>query len=181
MSLDSAMGGMKIRQRNLFLEPGYFRQEQELPVGKVVAYTDGKMGWMVTPQGILNMRADILKQAQGEIFRRILHLAAAAQDESLKVTSVDPKSVEISNGAENVRLEFEESTGLPARQMYRVAGMGGAPAEVVETYSDWRDVNGIKMPFKIAVEQNGKRFADAVVAEYKFNTGLKAEEISKKP
>ena len=26
-------------------------QEQELPFGKVIAYTDGKTGWLATPQG----------------------------------------------------------------------------------------------------------------------------------
>jgi hypothetical protein len=52
---------------------------------------------------------------------------------------------------------------------------------VVATYSDWRDAGGLKMPFKEVLQQGGRKMGDVSVSEYKFNTGMKAEEISKKP
>ena len=50
-----------------------------------------------------------------------------------------------------------------------------------ETYSAWRDVNGVKVPFKIAIQQDAKAFADVVIEEFKINSGLTSEQLSKKP
>ncbi len=47
--------------------------------------------------------------------------------------------------------------------------------------SDWRDAGGgLKMPFKIGLDQDGKKAGDGTVSGYQFNTGLKAEDLSKK-
>ena len=37
------------------------------------------------------------------------------------------------------------------------------------------------MPFKIATMQNGSALRESVVSDYQFNTGLKAEDLSRKP
>jgi argininosuccinate lyase len=62
------------------------------------------------------------------------------------------------------------------REFYQAAGEG---AEVAQTFADWRDVDGIKMPYRITFEQSGKKVATAEVDEYKFNTGLKAEDVNR--
>ena len=69
---------------------------------------------------------------------------------------------------------------MPAREIYQEVGQKG-PAEVQETFSDWREVDGLKVPFKILVQQDGKPFGDLTVQEYKFNSGMKPEELSQKP
>ncbi len=79
-----------------------------------------------------------------------------------------------------VKIAFDPSTGLPARETYQQAGPGGV-ASIEEVFEDWRDVDGIKVPFKATIIQNGKKFGDAVVQEFKINTGLKPEELSQKP
>jgi len=181
MAMDAAAGGMKIKQQNRYLLPAYFRQEQELPFGKVIAYTDGQTGWLSTPQGVVPMPPPVLKQAQGELFRNLLHVILADRDASLKVNAVGKSTVEISAaGGQSVRIDFDEATGLPAREQYQEAGQNG-PSEVAEIFADWREVGGLKVPFKMTIQQDGKKLADVTVQEYKFNTGLKAEELSHKP
>jgi hypothetical protein len=51
----------------------------------------------------------------------------------------------------------------------------------VERYSDWKESNGYKYPSKVVVEQNGNKFAEATVTEFRANSGLKPEDPSKKP
>ena len=47
--------------------------------------------------------------------------------------------------------------------------------------SDWRDAgSGLKMPFKITLEQGGRTAGEGTVSAYQFNTGLKAEDLSKR-
>ncbi len=181
LSMDAAAGGMKIKQHSQYLVSGHLRQDQELPFGKISAYTDGKTGWLVTPQGVMAMPAAVLKQAQGELFRNPFRLLLSDRDSSVQVNAVGKNTVEISAAdGTSVRMEFDESTGLPARQTYQEAGQAG-PSQVEEIFADWREVSGLKVPFKVTIQQGGKKFADVTVQEYKFNSGLKAEELSKKP
>jgi zinc protease len=171
-------GGVKMKQVNRWVAPNTFRQEQ---LGTGVAYTDGKSGWLFMGQGAMPMPAPVLQQARGEIFREWLTLVLSDRDTSRTVAAVSPNAVEISTAdGLKVGIEFDDATGLPLRQTYQEPGMGGAPSEVKETFSDWRAMDGIKLPFKVLIEQNGTK-ADVTVSEIKVNTGLTAEELSKKP
>jgi hypothetical protein len=132
------------------------------------------------PQGVMPMTPQVLKQAQGEIFREAVSLLLSDRDASRTVTAAGPKSVEISAAdGQSVRVEFDDGTGLPSRMAYKEAAMGGA--EVTETLSDWREVDGIKMPFKVLMEQNGQKVGDVVISEIKINTGITPEDLSKRP
>jgi hypothetical protein len=175
----TAPGGMKIKQNNRYLTPAFFRQDQELPFGKIVAYTDGKMGWLATPQGFQPMPLPVLKQAQGEIFRSLLHVMLADRDASLTIVATGDNAIEISSKDGNrVKIELDPSSGLPTSETFR---QEGTAANIEETFSDWRDVEGLKMPFKMTLQQNGKPAGELNVQQYKWNTGLNANELSKRP
>jgi zinc protease len=178
MALDASAGGLKIKQHNSWIAPGIYRQDQILPFGSVVAFSDGKTGWVAypPPQGVLPMPAPVLKQAQGEIFREWLPLILSDRDQARTVNAVGPNAVEISAAGESVRVEFDAASGLPSGKIYKEGAL-----EVRGTYSDWREVDGIKLPFKAAIERDGKKLADVSVTELKLNTGLDAGELSKKP
>jgi len=181
MTMSAAAGSMKMKQQIRWIAPGFFRQDQMLPFGPVVAYSDGKTGWLSYPS-VGPMNASVLKQAQGEIFREWVSLILSDRDASRTVSAAGPKSAEISNAdGQSVRVEFDDATGLPVRVFYKEAGMGGPPAEVKETVSDWREVDGIKLPFKVLMEQNDQKVGEVAISEIKINTGIKPEELNKKP
>jgi hypothetical protein len=48
-------------------------------------------------------------------------------------------------------------------------------------FGDFRDVGGIQVPFKITINQGGRKFADVVVKDYKINTGLNPQELGRRP
>jgi zinc protease len=172
------MGNMKIKQTNRWLAPGILRQDQVLPMGTIVAYYDGKSGWLALPppQGVIAMPAPVVAQARGELFREWVSLM-----QSGSAMAVDANAVEIADGALKVRVEFDPATGLPSKQIYSETDMRGAPSEVKETFSDWRDVGGVKLPFKVQIEQGGKPQGTVTVSDIKINTGLDPAELSKKP
>jgi zinc protease len=181
MAMGPEAGGMKIKQVNRWIAPGTFRQDQELPMMKIIAFTDGKTGWLSTPQGLLPMPGPVLKQVQGEVFREWVTLVLSDRDPSRTVSAVGPNAVEILDAAgDSVQVDFDPATGLPVSQSFKQAGITGPPSDVKEVFSDWRDVAGIKLPFKIALDQSGRKTLSAV-SEIKLNTGLKAEDLSKKP
>ncbi len=180
-------GGMKITQESMLLAPNYLRQVQTLPFGQMTAYTDGKSGWLaMQPQGVVPMPIEVLRQAQGFLFRDLPGLMLSTRDGSRKLNVVGENTVEItaSDGPvanQSVKVEFDPATGLPAKEAYAAPGLGAGSGTIVETLSDWRETGGVKMPFKSVIDQNGKTAAEATVVDYKFNTGLKAEEMGKRP
>jgi hypothetical protein len=79
----------------------------------------------------------------------------------------------------SVVMTFDAGTGLPATETYsQAAGPGGV---VMEAYADWRESNGVKLPRKITMMQDGHHYLDITVNDISLNKGLTAEQISKKP
>jgi zinc protease len=182
LALEPAAGGFKVKQVSMYLAPGQLRQEQELPFGKVIVYSDGKTGWLSTPQGVQSMPAEVLKQVQGAIFREPTALMLSDRDASRTVNAVGDDAIEISTvDGLRVRIEFDPATGLPGRELYTEPGQNGAPAQTTDIFSDWREVAGIKLPFKEIQQENGMKMLEMTVSEHKFNSGLTAAELSKRP
>jgi hypothetical protein len=95
---------------------------------------------------------------------------------------VDDHTIEIgTSDGQSVRIEIDPSTGLPAKESYQAPAIGGASTEIAQTFADWRETSGLKMPFKAEMLQGGKKIADVTVTDYKFNTGLTEAEIGKRP
>ena len=174
--------GMKIKQTAQWVAPDVMRQTQELPFGKIVAVWDGKSGWVQSPQGTMPMPPPVQKQVSGELFRLPFKLYLSDRDNTRTVNAVGDNAFEISApGADTTRVEVDPQTGLPAKLSYQSIGMQGTAQQVVATYSDWRDVGGLKVPYKVVIEQGGQKFAEGLATDVRFNSGLTAEEVGKKP
>lgn len=177
-------GGFKARQTLRWLAPGHLRQENDLPFGKMQVYSDGRTGWMTSPQGTQPMPPPVLKQARGDLFRVLFPLLASDRDETRKVNLVAEGTIEISDAEGNsVRLLIDPRTGFPAKRIYQSAPMG-APAEIEESLSDWTEVNGLKVPRRITVTQGGKPYLEVTVEEWRIPSGgpgSTVEELSKQP
>ena len=170
---------MKVKQTNSYLAPSSLRQDIELPFGKQSVYSDGTTGWIASIQGMMGVSPAVLKQVRGEVFRQMVRLAVSDRQEGVTVSLAGPGAVEISSKeGESARLEVDEKTGLPLKISYPQEGGQGT---VVQEYSDWRDVGGMKMPFHWEITQAGKKFATVTVDDYKVNSGLTPEVLGKKP
>lgn len=175
-------GAMKASQKVFWLDPSHFRQEQQLPFGKIIAYSDGETGWIQTPQGVMPLAAPVMKQVRTELLRLWVRLALSDRNPDRTVNAVGDNVLEISDKqGTSLRVEVDTATGLPRKLSYQSSQMAGAPTTVEETYSDWRDVGGVKLPFKVSITQGGRKFAEASVQEILINQGLKAEDLARKP
>jgi zinc protease len=182
LSMAAMPAGMKVKQTNIWVAPDHFRQESQLPFGKVVVYSDGKSGWMSTPQGVRPLPGAQLKQVREELFRNYFRLLLSDRMPDRTVSSPEEGVVEISDPAgDSVKLLIDEKTGLPAKEVYKSAEPMGGPVAMEEVFEDFGPAGGIKAPKKITVNQNGKKFAELTIEEYKINTGIKPEELSKQP
>ena len=184
-SIDPAVpndGGSKIVQTDKWVAPTTFRQDATIPTGRVAVYTDGKVGWISTPQGWGALAGVPRNQVFGDLFRVYYRLLLSDRLEGRVVNAIDESSVQIADATgQMTSLEFDPLTHLLKRVSYDTQQAGGAPIYSEEIYDDFRDAGGIKVPFKVTTNQGGSKFSDAVVRDYKINTGLNPLELARRP
>jgi hypothetical protein len=158
--------------------PPAARMEQQLPFGKLTIYADGAGGgFMIGPQGQAALPAQAAKQVRDELFRLHPTLWTSDRHPDRTVNAIDANTIEISDKQNNwVKLTLDPATGLPLKATYR--GEGSAESEA--SYEEWKEVDGLKLPGKVKITQGGKPAAEMAISEYKLNSGLTAEELSKK-
>lgn len=182
LSMAAMPAGMKVKQTNIWVAPNHFRQESQLPFGKVVVYSDGKSGWMSTPQGVRPLPGAQLKQVREELFRNYFRLLLSDRMPDRTVSSPEEGAVEIGDPAgDSVKILIDEKTGLPAKEIYQSAEPMGGVVAMEEVFEDFGPAGGVKAPKKVMVNQNGKKFAEFTIEEYRINTGIKPEDLSKQP
>jgi hypothetical protein len=74
----------------------------------------------------------------------------------------------------------DPETGLPRSALYDTATATGNVA-VTETYSDYREVGGLKLPFHISITAGGRNYAEVTVKSFQANTGLQVKDLEKQP
>ena len=183
------MGGMMTAEQTThIILPDVFRQEMQLPFGAMAIFAAGDSGWMKGPQGQAPLGGAPLKQAQGAVFRVPESLLLSDRDPQRKVNfvesgEVDGKAADVieisAHEGFSVKLWIDSSSGDILKSAYQGAAMSGAPAEVEEIFSDYREVDGIRIPFKTKILQNGKDFAELTLSEAAYNSGLDQETLSK--
>ncbi len=178
--LGPAAGNMHVKQTDRWIAPTYFRQESELPTGKMSAYFDGQSGWIATGQGSGNLAGMQLKQVRGDLFRLYFRLLLSDRMEGRKVNATGDDTIEISDPTGEVTRVVVNPAGLPASVLYD-AQTTGPRVSVEEDWSDFREVGGIKVPFAVKIVQGGQKFADVTVTDFRVNTGLKVLDLGKKP
>ena len=177
-----SIGGTRITQTDRWVGPTTFRQDSTLPAGRVSAYTDGKIGWISTPQGWGSLAGSQRMQVFGDLFRVYFRLLLSDRLEDRTVNAIDDSTVQISDATGQVAsVEFDPGTGMPRRVSYDTPQAAGSAIYSEDVYEDFRDLGGIKVPFKITINQSGHRFAEVVVNEFRLNTGIKPVDLAKRP
>ena len=172
---------MKVKQTNSFVAPSALRQDIELPFGKQSVYSDGTAGWLAGMQGVQNLDATIVKQVRGETFHQIVTLVMSDRDPDRTVNYSGDGVLEISSKqGESAKLQIDEKTGMPLKISYQNPNPAGE-GSVEQVYENWKDVDGIRLPFRWTVFQGGRKFATVNVDDYKINSGLTVEALGKKP
>jgi hypothetical protein len=117
---------------------------------------DGKIGWVTTPRALLGeyevtgteldgLKLDAELMFPGQIKKVLTNLRVGFPD------TINGKEVQVvqGNGPRNLlaTIYFDKQTGLPVRMIrFGRSPIGRVPVQT--DYSDYREVNGIKFPFK---------------------------------
>ena len=138
------------------------------------------MGWIASANVAHALTGVQLRQEQSDLFRIVFPLLLSDRAPSRKLNAVDDETVEISQGEDSVKLVFDPDTGLPKNALYEAATASGM-LPVIETYSDYRDLSGLKIPYKIAITLSGRKYQDLTMKSMQINVGLKVADLEKRP
>lgn len=167
-------GTLTIQQKN----PGKIRQDIDIMGMKIIQAYNGTKGWMTNPgTGAVEDMPEVL--ATG--------LKRGAMDNDLMLNPEKNGVVFILEGRQSIEgkeyliLKETYSDGFVAthyldsetHMLFKTVAMSlGQMGEKVERetfMSDYRDVEGTKVPFSININQGGAKYATCSVKEYKFN------------
>ncbi|HJR07718.1 MAG TPA: hypothetical protein VJ842_10690 [Pyrinomonadaceae bacterium] len=157
-------GVTEIKTSLVMLYPDKIRFERTLSFGTIATVVTPAGGFFVFPRGGGEMldvqRAAFVKQLQSNPLallraRRSSGFSAAAIGAG-KAGDMSVEQVEVSSGDARATLGIDPGTGRILSFAYRGRGNSGAFGKIVQTFSDYRNVGGLTLPFKIAGTFNGE-------------------------
>ncbi len=171
-------GPMRATTRTYVEYPGRMRVDATLPAGEVVqAYVDGQ-AWLKDPRGIRDaptpmrdefaqgLRRDwialFLAVADNRVLGRVLPEEKGLAGRPLQV--VELWSTELSP----VRVAIDAGTRLVAWVSYQTGAPGGR-VTVRESFDDYRDVAGIRIPFTAVVRRDNAVMLDRTITDVQIN------------
>jgi len=177
ISSELNMGGNKVnvKQTNSWLKPMVFRQVNELPFGKIIAFFDGEKGFLKAPQGEQPLAGPFAAQVKGQLQRDYFAILQSHEVAGRSVNLVKEGELELkdANGS-MLKLFYDPKTMLPSKLAFTEGGIG---AEI--GYGDFKEVSGLKLPMQLNITQNGQ-VSTQTVTDWKLNTGLTVAAMSSK-
>ncbi len=162
--------------------PDHVRVETTLPFGVIKQGFDGKAGWSAGPQGTTDLPPNFNGEFQRSIdlvggwgvYRQAM--AGKAQVSFSGEEEIEGKktlAVEWLSSPAKAKLYFDPETHLLVGARYRQATPQG-PAEILQVWSDFRDVSGaaagVKFPHRSVNYRQGAKFTETTVEGLKVNT-----------
>ena len=84
-----------------------------------------------------------------------------------------------SRGHKDVNLYFDKKTGLLAKVERRALDDAGKEVTEESFCSGYKDVGGVKLPMKVVVQHDGKKFLEMEFSEYRFLDKLDDSEFAR--
>ena len=132
--------------------------------GDSIEVENGDAGWVATPQRPVHVMskeeiAAAWAEASPFFFARAKNFKDIGQQTDRELNGVKVSVLRAANPNEApVKLYIDQQTGLPVRIVHYVqTPLGRNPTQI--DYSDYRDVGGVKLPFRWTVAQPQGRFS----------------------
>ena len=179
-SANSPAGPMQIEATSYYVYPDKFRQDVKHPQGEIAYVFDGTSGFALTPMGVQPIPPQIAVTFKDAVFRETLWLLTnlSQNDIPIQYTGTEdvggkPASILIipqPSGA-MMKLFVSEDTHYVVKLSYPDSSQGVTVNR--ETFmEDYRDVDGVKVPYHVVQHVNGQLFSDSKVTSITLNAEL---------
>ncbi len=155
VSSPTPTGSVDVDTTSYIEYPDKFRVEAQTPAGLLVSAFDGKTAWARDPGGVRAAPPEMTAEARKNLTRDAIYLLLAAKDGTVRirllqdVRDAQGKTEHVleltGQDGEPVTLYVDPDTNLVAKETFAAGAAGQALVE--ESYSDYRRVDGVEMPF----------------------------------
>ncbi len=120
------------------------------------------------PRGLFPIRKSVRDSVENQIWRHPLHFLRARKSQGFRAAALGADKIGAAS-LERVAVEFkgasymlgiDSATGRILSLTFRRRGQQGAFGELVQTFSDFRAVDGLMLPFKITATFDGRPWKD---------------------
>lgn len=162
IDLTTPQGTMSARGKIIVIYPDRVRTELTLPMGTMVQVMDGDSGFMQMGPQSQPMPEGQIQEAKRGLVRNAIGLLSARDREGFEAVAAGSGEVD-GTIVELVRVTIDDypmtagidpETGRILSLSYRGSVMG-PPGDVRQVYSDFREVDGLTLPFSSATTVNG--------------------------
>lgn len=163
-STHSPQGATEVKTSLTRVYPGKYREERALSFGTIATVITPAGGFYSMARGGGDLIDEQRAAYEKQFARNVLTLLRARRDAGFAATSAGPgkagetsvEQVDVSSGGVSARLGIDPATGRVLSLAYRGRGPGGMFGDIVQTFSDFRAVEGLTLPFKTAGTFNGE-------------------------
>jgi len=182
-------GSTSYAMQNQYARPDKIRQTTKFDFGEVIVGFDGSVGWVKNPEGVeelpesqkeetrsisLWILYDILQSIDKKLYT--FEYLRTGSEEGSKIHEISARHKDMK---EPIRLFIDDQWKFIVKKIVRRHGPEGL-IDVEEVLSDFRTVQGVKVPFRLTYQTPSIKVGDIVVDEVKVNSGL-APALFKKP
>lgn len=171
-------GSLQSTTRTYIAYPDRFRVDAEIEGAQTTQVFNGGRAWVKSPAGIQDAPPPMAADFAASVRRDIIPLLIDAAEGRLTVrklvdqTTREGRPVQVLevSGAQldRVRL-FVDQQMLIVGQAYSTPGPTATPVLSEEVFSDYRFVNGIRVPFETQLLQNGQPVIKRTITSVTFN------------
>ncbi len=162
-------------------EPNKMRMDIEVQGFIITQAYDGETAWMINPQ--TNATEEMPENLAADMKKGALGLDAVLNPEKYGITysykgtetidAVEHHIIEQSfEDGEKITLFINGKTYLPYKSITTSIGPTGSEIEETTIMSDYREVEGMMIPFSLVIYQDDEEFVSMTISEVKVNTGL---------
>lgn len=187
MKMSTPQGEISAEAAEQVLYPDLYRITMKLPIGEVTQAFDGRVGWMSQGALVREIPAQMGKEfAKGAIVASGVGLLVAAGEGKAEISLIPPGESDGKTlhgvlwklGDNEMKIYFDPETRLPAKVTYNTVVSSG-PVETDSVFSDYRETQGVRLPFKEVIHQNGVKVGERVITERRINGGLQPGQFQK--
>jgi len=181
LTLTTPQGQFSMQTETTVNLQGRMLSRMTTPMGEISQGYDGQTAWMRTPQGVREVPSSQRGEVENSFFRETMRLlrdfesagviVQALGEQELQGKKVQAVAIREDARKFQVKLYVDPDTNLPAGKSYTAALMG-APGEIQEVYSEWRETGGLKWPARTQLYRDGQKIGESLVREVKVNPGL---------
>jgi zinc protease len=156
------------------------------PVGEMVRAVNSDSAWMSMGGQVQELPPSARTEAVAGLRRDLIIMAQHANDPAYvfsgdgteKVGDANAAVLNISGDGLALRWLLDPQTGRLIQSSYQANGQGG-PVKRVVSFSDWKEFEGLKLPTKTAITENGSSAGDSVLKEMTVNVPVDSKLFQK--